>query len=454
MPMNRRQFMTTTLGTTLAATLFGAMRGGRLLAQGQQAPGVFWVQVHGQGGWDQMLFCDPKFGPRQDQNGGFHALNQLAQVAQIPYVDAFAANAPGTKPVGTFFQEFGDRLLVFNGIDTSTNNHDVGTRYVMSGSVLEGFPIFAAQVAGVLGQGQVMPLVDIAGYDEAGGLIAPVRLDYVGVPRITALQHPEKPTTGAWLNNQPTVTAQTLLHPDARAAVHAAQLARLQRHQQAATLPTRLAGLTAWSNAVQAAPGLAGLSIPQVGSNGLDNVKALATMGIQAFAAGLATSMTVGAGGPNLDSHGITDSDHLVELGVILDVARHVANTADAAGVPCIVVMTSDFGRTPVRESAGSGHWPVASQMVLQNTQAAKLGLLPMGRVVGATTGTPEGPNPPGKVLNPRKVHPKTLALDDTGIVLTPAHILRALRQVAGIANAPALAPYAIEVDGPDLQLT
>jgi hypothetical protein len=35
----------------------------------------------------------------------------------------------------------------------------------------------------------------------------------------------------------------------------------------------------------------------------------------------------------------------------------------------------------------------------------------------------------------------------------TPAHVYRALRQVAGLADAPALLPFAINIDGPDLSL-
>ncbi|MBT9560915.1 MAG: hypothetical protein IV100_33125 [Myxococcales bacterium] len=451
--MNRRQFLWGTAGATLSATLFGAMRGGRLEAQTGTSPGVFWVQVHANGGWDQMLFCDPKFGPRQDQNGAFHSLDQLAQVAGIPYVDAYSPAAPDVRPVATFFEEFGARLLVLNGLDTTTNNHDVGTRYCMSGSLLEGFPIFAAQVAGVLGQGQVMPLVDVSGYDEAGGLVAPVRLDYVGVPRISALKDTNKPSAGQWLNNSPTVTATSLVHGDALASIRAARAARLQRHQDAAMLPTRVRALEAWRKAVTAAPGLADLEIPQVGSNGLENTKALASMGVKAFKGGHATAMTVSAGGPNLDSHGIADYDHLAELAIVMEVARHVADEADAHEVPCIVVMSSDFGRTPVREAAGSGHWPVASMMLLQNSRAAAMELLPRGLVIGGTTGLAEGPNSLSTVLNARKVHPTTHQFDDGGITLTPAHVFKALRRVAGIAEADALRPFAIHLDGAELDL-
>ena len=451
--MNRRQFLRATAGASLGATLFGAMRGGRLAAQTGTSPGIFWVQVHANGGWDQMLFCDPKFGPRQDQNGAFHSLDQLSQVAAIPYVDAYSLGAPATRPVGAFFQEFGARLLVLNGLDTSTNNHDVGTRYCMSGSLLEGFPIFAAQVAGVLGQGQVMPLVDISGYDEAGGLIAPVRLDYVGVPRITALKDPNRPSAGQWLNNTSTVSATSLVHPDALASIRAASSARLQRHRDAATLPARVRALEAWSKAVAAAPGLAELEIPQVGSNGLENVKALASMGVKAFHAGHATAMTVSAGGPNLDSHGIADYDHLTEISIVMEVARHIANDADAHEVPCVVVMSSDFGRTPVRETVGSGHWPIASMMLLQNSRAAALNLMPKGVVIGGTTGTAEGPSSLATVLNARRVHPTTHLFDDAGITLTPSHVFKALRRVAGIADSQTLSPFAINLDGAELEL-
>lgn len=451
--MNRRQFLSNTARATLGATLFGAFRSGRLEAMDGSTPHVFWVQVHANGGWDQMLFCDPKFGPRQDQNGAFHSLDQLGQVAGIPYVDAYSLAAPQIRPVGPFFQEFGERLTVISGLDTSTNNHDVGTRYCMSGSLLEGFPIFAAQVAGVLGQGKVMPLVDISGYDEAGGLVAPVRLDYVGVPRITALQDTNKPSAGQWLNNTSTVSADSLVHPDALASIRAASRARLDRRQAAATLPARVRALEAWRRAILAVPGLAELEIPSVGSNGLSNTKALASMGIKAFRAGHAMSMTVSAGGPNLDSHGISDADHLAELTTVFEVARHVANEADALEVPCIVVMSSDFGRTPVRETAGSGHWPIASMMLLQNSRAAAMDLLPRGVVIGGTTGPVEGPSSLTTVLNARKIHPKTHAFDDTGVILTPSHVFKALRRVAGIAEADALRPFAIHVDGPELEL-
>ncbi|HRI69792.1 MAG TPA: hypothetical protein PK156_36435 [Polyangium sp.] len=441
----------------LAASLFGVMRGGELQAAPGAAPPVLWVQLFAVGGWDQMLFCDPKLGPRVSSSGGFFDISQLKQVASIPYVDAYDAANPTIRPVDPFFQEFGDRLLVINGVDTTTNNHDVGTRYWMSGSLLEGFPIFAAQVAGVLGQGKPMPLVDISGYDDCGGLVAPVRLDYIGVPKISQLRHPNQPPPAEWsqVSMQSTVTATELLADGPLARVHAAQQARLLRLKQNLGLPSHATALAAWEKARAAVPGLANLDIPSLGSNSVESAKALATMGIRAYGAGLATTMTVAAGSPDLDSHGIDDYRHLEQLGVVFDLARHIANTADAEPkpVPTIIVMSSDFGRTPVRESAGSGHWPVASMMVLQNNAAKALNILPSGKVIGGTTGTPEGPNDEQTVLRVRKINPATHAFDDAGTALSPAHVFRALRRIAGVADDNILRSFPINIDGGELDL-
>ncbi|HEY1088085.1 MAG TPA: hypothetical protein VGE37_10335, partial [Archangium sp.] len=236
MKLSRRQ--------VLSAALFASMAGRRVTAQTMNAPPVFWVQLHATGGWDQMLFCDPKLGPRVSSNGGFHSASQLATASGIPYVDAYSAGTPSVRPVGPFFTQFADRLTVINGIDVGSNNHDVGVRFSMSGSLLEGFPIFAAQVAGALGRGRVMPLVDISGYDESGGLTAPVRLDYRGVPEIVSLQDVNEPSAGAYLNNQPTVTAQTLMTPSVRTKVRTLAMARAERLQQERRLPGWQRGLT------------------------------------------------------------------------------------------------------------------------------------------------------------------------------------------------------------------
>lgn len=435
----------------ISAALLGSVVAGRAAAQAAGSP-IFWVQICATGGWDQMLFCDPKFGPRIDANGAFHDLSQLQQVGNIPFVDAFSAGAPDVRPVGAFMRAHGPRLLVFNGLDFATNNHDVGVRHGMSGALLEGFPIFAAQVAGVSGQGQVMPLVDISGYDEAAGLTAPVRLDYIGVPTIARLQDVNVPSPGDYLSDRFTVETEQLARPSVHQRVRAAAAQRIARQQAQQRLPQHTQGLRAYAAALEATPGLRDIELPPLAFSELDNAKALATMGIRAHRQGLASALTVSVGGPNLDSHGISDADHLAELASVFEMASHVVDVGEAEGVAVVVVMTSDFGRTPVREGAGSGHWPVGSMMVLQNDLAAGLDVLPRDLVVGGTTGSPEGPND-DSVLQARRVNPTTLAFDDGGVLLTPGHVYRALRRAAGIDTAAALRPFPINVDGGDLNL-
>jgi hypothetical protein len=450
MKINRRQF-----ASGISATLLAAItKSNTVAAQVTNAPPIFWVQLHAVGGWDQMMFCDPKLGPRISNNGAFHSASQLKMANGIPYVDAFAMNAPTIRPVDAFFTEFSSKLTVINGLDTTTNNHDVGERYSMSGSLLEGFPTFVAQVAGSLGKARVMPLVDISGYDEGGGLVAPVKLDYLGVPRIVGLQNVNKPSSGQYIGNNGTVTATSLMSSAAHQKVRSLATARAARLQNELKLPGWQQGLSSWRTAFSVSPQLSALQIPSVSSDRIASVKALATMGISAFKSGHAMSMTIGVGGSNMDAHGVTDSDHLFEIGTVFEVAGHIIRTAEIQQVPTIVFMTSDFGRTPLREGAGSGHWSVASAMLLQSQAALALQVLPPHKVIGGTTGDPLGPNPLTTVLQARKIHPVTHAFSNTGQLITPTHVIEALRQVAGISNAPELRNFPITVDGMPLRFS
>lgn len=81
--------------------------------------------------------------------------------------------------------------------------------------------------------------------------------------------------------------------------------------------------------------------------------------------------------------------------------------------------------------------------MIIQNTLAKNLGLgLPTNRVIGGTTGGNET-----VALRPLRINPSTLALDASGIVITPGHVLRALRRLAKIDSSPRIAPFPLSVD-------
>src|SRR5688572_7338939 len=111
MCLSRRDVMK----AAFSASVLAAFEGNRALAQAGQD--VLWVQVMATGGWDQLLFTDPKRGLRD------YGAAQPRLAGNVTYVD-FPQVAP-------FFQAHASRMLVFNGIDTFTNNHDVGVRHSM-----------------------------------------------------------------------------------------------------------------------------------------------------------------------------------------------------------------------------------------------------------------------------------------------------------------------------------
>ena len=62
--------------------------------------------------------------------------------------------------------------------------------------------------------------------------------------------------------------------------------------------------------------------------------------------------------------------------------------------------------------------------------------------VIGAST-----PGNETQALRSMKVDPQTLKVDSNGVTVTPGHVMRALRRLAGIEGSPKLAPYALTVD-------
>ncbi len=148
------------------------------------------------------------------------------------------------------------------------------------------------------------------------------------------------------------------------------------------------------------------------------------------------------------DTHSSNETDQRTALGNLFNLLTAVMDLSEAARVPCVVLATSDFGRTPHSTGAGTDHHPVSSILVLQNAPARALNLgLPSDHVIGASTD-----GDATRALRPVRVNPRTFAPDDAGVVITPGHVLRAMRRAARIASAPRLASFPIAV-GADLAL-
>src|SRR5262249_46517883 len=141
--MKRRDF----IGCLGAAGFLGALRFRLPLARAATPSRLMWVTLQADGGHDQALFCDPK--PAVRRVTGTDA--EVRTAGNIPYA---GFSDLGKTTAEGFFGKYYNRMLVFNGIDTGTNNHAVGSMYCATGSSNTGYPCFAASVAAVYGSEQ------------------------------------------------------------------------------------------------------------------------------------------------------------------------------------------------------------------------------------------------------------------------------------------------------------
>jgi uncharacterized protein (DUF1501 family) len=108
----------------------------------------------------------------------------------------------------------------------------------------------------------------------------------------------------------------------------------------------------------------------------------------------------------------------------LLGAVGFALDEAERAGLKdrTYVLVTSDFGRGPYYNGEGNGsgkdHWPITSMLAFGPKIAGN-------RVIGDTDDDQRA----------LAVDPDTLALNRDGVVLSPEHVHRALRKLAGIAG-------------------
>lgn len=156
--------------------------------------------------------------------------------------------------------------------------------------------------------------------------------------------------------------------------------------------------------------------LPEEVSTGLAGQAEIA---VAAFASGLAVSANLNAGG--FDTHGDHDTDHTDRLTSLLEGIDHLWEQIEAQGMEdkVTVVIGSDFGRTPFYNTGdGKDHWNITSVMAMG---AGITG----NRIIGATDDNFEA----------FKLDADTLQPDDDGIIVTPQHVHRSLRDFLGIQS-------------------
>ena len=129
------------------------------------------------------------------------------------------------------------------------------------------------------------------------------------------------------------------------------------------------------------------------------------------------------------DTHDDHDAGHGWLLGNLTDSVDYLWDYAEQQGLAdrLVVVMGSDFGRTNKYNSDnGKDHWPYGSFIVMEKNQTWT------NRVVGETD----------ELHFAKKINAATLATDDTGTLIYPRHVHKALRKYLGIGNSEASALF------------
>ena len=432
--MDRRSFLKIAAMTGLAVA---APRTARAALTPYKGP--FYVMISARGGWDPTYLCDPKpkggpfnrlynYDPAADKVGNFH----YADIGLDPKLVNDPLSLPYLLSNAAFFPKHADNLLVINGLNMQTNNHDRGVITIWSGRGDGGYPNFAALVAATRAPSHPLTFISSGGYDGTGNLIPVTRLNSVSSFR--KLAEPNR------INPADPKNLGTYVPDATYARIMAAQQARLEQYQAGQHLP-RVA--TSAGQLYVARGNLDTLSTVELPDTlvtlpgelaDLQRMMQQTQLAIAAFKAGLAVGVNLELGG--FDTHANHDTVQVRQLAKLLKGVDYVVEQALAAGLysDMLIMVGSDFGRgkgyNGVNAGDGKDHWPVSSAMFLSGDPD----LIGAGRVIGATDEVDQLPLP---------VDPDTLdtleADDDAGVVLTAGHIHLALRELAGVSDgAPA----------------
>jgi uncharacterized protein (DUF1501 family) len=148
------------------------------------------------------------------------------------------------------------------------------------------------------------------------------------------------------------------------------------------------------------------------------NLKQQMQAALTVMQSGLGSSADLSLGG--FDSHENHDAIHDALYTHLADAITFFWDYAEKLGLAdrILLVVGSDFGRTNMyNDGNGKDHWPIGSYMLME--QGARWG----NRVVGASDA----------LHFPRKINPNSLDVSDGGIIITPAHVHRAVQKYLGI---------------------
>jgi Protein of unknown function (DUF1501) len=429
--------------------------------------GPYFLHMHASGGWDPTMLCDAKVTATGVTPAYENRL--ITEVAEMNGIFVPTATSGGkfllrngNNPVEdpqNFFSTVGKDVLVLNGIDTQTNNHDTGVQGLACGHNDVELPALAALFAGKVAKQINVPMAFLAGgqYNRTG--------DVVGISRF--------PGDKIGLLTDPYKAApqdeKALLSDVAMRRITELREERFARIEARTTLPRTKRTFLAFREAakggasVNLLKSVAGAELPTIDAfvndlapdtrtyltaNVNNGVARFVDMGrpletiLRCFQAGVSASATFAQGG--FDTHDNHDVNQGNAMSVFLARLRYVLLRAQQMGIrdKLFVMVTSDFGRTP-RYNSGNGkdHWNVTSALL------AGPGIRG-GRAIGKTD---EG----HKAMRVARGNVTQILPDkDTnGVRIHASHMHRELRRVLGIDQTPFIGQFPLPATDEPLPL-
>jgi hypothetical protein len=371
--------------------------------------GPYYVVFNASGGWDTTYLMDPK---------GVNEINRLYKEGDILTHGAHKfAPTEKSKTGGMsneeFYQEFGNELFTFNGLDYSVNNHAPGARYMATGKLDSlAYPTFAALVAACQGPACPLSYLTFGNYSATGNLVAMSRVPYLpSLQKLAVADGVEGNTKSPY--HEPfalNLIEQTL------AAQHEAQAQqpRLPRVERAHNM---LYAAQLNSKDLERITEYVPKTVPK------ERLSQQAEIALASFKAGVCVSANLTIG--QFDSHANNDVDQMKLLPEFLAGIAYLLRRAEELKIreKLVVIVQSEMGRTPnYNKGNGKDHWSIGSIMFLGPG-------IKGNRVLGTTDEK--------QFLVPFHPTKHTVGKDkddkDAGIRVRPEHLHEALRQFAGI---------------------
>jgi uncharacterized protein (DUF1501 family) len=373
------------------------------------------VSLQLEGGADVTQFCDPKTNtPGEKKINNWADLGEPRQTGNIVY--APVANNQW------LFDRYGLDTLIVNGVDAQTNSHNTGQLFNATGSNSEGKPSLTALHAAMNAPEEALSYSVFGGVSRTAGLTNYSLFDNVN--QLRTLADPRKSQRQEFEGKRRKVEF------DFVDAIHTAEA--LDPQGDASMSPRRKASLERFRNARATRPDLAALTEVFPGAEAIaqqenftvgdsriwSTLKNQMQGALLIFKAGLGASADLSLA--SFDTHDNHDAQHEVLYTHLADALGFFWDYAEELGIAdrILLVIGSDFGRTNFyNDGEGKDHWPVGSYIIMERNA-------PWGnRVVGLTD----------ELHFAKRINPSTLREDRNGILITPAHVHKALQEYLGL---------------------